>query len=68
MHRDDLDVCAVRIAVGANPPTIDGFSELDLLTGKLIIVGRKVKNREAKGIMEPYVKAGLPLLNERFIN
>jgi hypothetical protein len=63
----ELDVFPVRVAVGANPPKIDGFSELDLLTGKLILVARKVGDPSERGLIAPYVRAGLPFLNERFI-
>ena len=67
-ERNDLDVHAVRVAVGANPPMIEGISEIDLLTGKLIIVARKIESESEKGMVEPYVRAGLPFLNERFIS
>lgn len=66
-ERPELDVFPIRVAVGANPPRINGISETDLLTGKLIIVARKVSDRSELGLIEPYVRAGLPFLSERFI-
>lgn len=62
-----LETLPIRVAVGPPPPTIGNYSELDLRTGKLILIGIKPGKDYRSGSFSRYVNSGLDFFNERFI-
>lgn len=64
---DRLECLPVRVAVGGDPPRIPGYSDIDLRTGKLIMLGCKPAPGGQRGAYTKYLKAGLGLLPDRFI-